>query len=66
MHRFSNDPVISGGVMCWDTLRLFFEIKNALAASAKDGGIESLAIDTWGVDYGYIDKNGALMTNPCH
>ncbi len=66
VHRFSNDPVISGGVMCWDTLRLFFEIKNALAASAKDGGIESLAIDTWGVDYGYIDKNGALMTNPCH
>lgn len=66
VHRFSNDPVISGGMMCWDTLRLFFEIKNALAASAKDGGIESLAIDTWGVDYGYIDKNGALMTNPCH
>ena len=66
VHRFSNDPVISGGVMCWDTLRLFFEIKNALAASVKDGGIESLAIDTWGVDYGYIDKNGALMTNPCH
>ena len=66
VHRFSNDPVISGGVMCWDSLRLFFEIKNALASSAKDGGIESLAIDTWGVDYGYIDKNGALMTNPCH
>lgn len=66
VHRYSNDPVTCGGVMCWDTLRLFYEIKVSLAAAAADGGIESVAIDTWGVDYGYIDKNGALMTNPCH
>ena len=66
VHRFSNDPVIASGVMSWDILRLFFETKAALAAAAAAGGVTSAAIDTWGVDYGYIDRNGMLMTNPCH
>lgn len=66
VHRFSNDPVIASGMMSWDVLRLFFETKAALAAAAAAGGVISAAIDTWGVDYGYIDRNGMLMANPCH
>lgn len=66
VHRFSNDPVICAGMMSWDVLRLFYEAKAALAASTALGQITSAAIDTWGVDYGYIDKNGMLMANPAH
>ena len=65
IHRFSNDPVMSPSGFTWDTLRLLFEIKTAiLNCSHEVGKIDSLGIDTWGVDYGYIDKAGALISNP--
>ena len=37
VHRFSNDPVIVGGTMYWDVLRLFFEIKQSLIKSKVYG-----------------------------
>ena len=52
LHRFSNDPVILNGTMYWDVLRLFFEIKQGLIKAKKCGKIESIGIDTWGVDFG--------------
>ena len=66
LHRFSNDPVILNGTMYWDTLRLFFEIKQGLIKAKKCGKIESIGIDTWGVDFGLIDKDGRLLENPVH
>lgn len=65
IHRFSNDPVILGGTMYWDVLRLFHEIKQSLI-KAKPYDVESVAIDTWGVDFGLIDKDGRLIDNPVH
>lgn len=65
IHRFSNDPVILGGTMYWDVLRLFHEIKQSLI-KAKPYGVESVAIDTWGVDFGLIDRDGRLLENPVH
>ena len=65
-NRFSNDPVILNGTMYWDTLRLFFEIKQGLIKAKKCGKIESIGIDTWGVDFGLIDKDGRLLENPVH
>ena len=56
IHRFSNDPVSMPGGFFWDTLRLLFEIKTAILKSSHAGGIDSVGIDTWGVDYGYLDK----------
>ena len=64
IHRFSNDPVMMPGGFFWDTLRLLFEIKTAILKSSHAGGIDSVGIDTWGVDYGYLDKTGALLSNP--
>ncbi len=66
-HRFSNDPVFVNGRFTWDILRIFFEIKNSITKTVIDrDNISSMGIDTWGVDYGLLDKNGRLMANPTH
>ena len=66
IHRFSNDPVMTVGGFFWDTYRLLHEIKTAVLASSADGGAETLAVDTWGCDYGYLDRKGVLLSNPYH
>ncbi len=65
-HRFSNDLVGIGDNLYWDVLRLFFEIKSGLNKTATMGhsDIASIGIDTWGVDYGLLDKEGRLLSNP--
>ncbi|MBQ7822530.1 MAG: rhamnulokinase [Clostridia bacterium] len=67
-HRFPNEPVMLNGNFTWDTVRIFHEIKQALnkCATSDDRDIKTIGIDTWGVDYGLIDKNGRLMSNPMH
>ncbi|MGN1446030.1 MAG: rhamnulokinase [Eubacteriales bacterium] len=66
-HRFSNDPVFVNGRFTWDILRIFFEIKNSITKTVIEGDdVSSVGIDTWGVDYGLLDKNGRLMANPTH
>ena len=66
IHRFSNDPVMMHGGFFWDAPRLLHEIKAAILAASHEGGAVSLGIDTWGVDYGYLDKSGVLLSNPYH
>jgi rhamnulokinase len=67
IHRFPNQPVQVGNHMHWDILRLFYEIKQGiLKAHQADYKIESIAIDSWAVDFGLIDKNGELLANPYH
>src|SRR5665647_1305911 len=67
VHRFENIPVYANGILYWDFLRLFSELKSGiLAASKKYKDIVSLGIDTWGVDFGLLDKNGRLIANLEH
>ncbi len=67
LHRFSNDPVMLAGRFTWDTPRLFFEVKQALLKAKQEGlEIDAMGIDTWGVDFGLLDKNGNLMSMPVH
>lgn len=68
MHRFSNDPVEAAGVFQWDILRLFFEIKQGILNCVNNGekDIDSIGIDTWGVDVGFLDDKGRLLANPVH
>ena len=67
IHRFSNDPVDMAGRLHWDLPRLLFEIKRALNKAALENvEITSMGIDTWGVDYGLLDKNGHVQDNPVH
>jgi len=68
LHRFPNDPVEIGEHLYWDVLRLFWEMQQALIkfANQESGPLSSIGIDTWGVDYGLLDRQGDLLGNPYH
>lgn len=66
VHRFSNDPVKINGTVYWDVQRLFFEIKQGILKAKEAGGFDSIGIDTWGVDFGLLRKDGTLVENPVH
>ena len=58
IYRFENGIVDVDGTLCWDIDHLFTEIKNGLKECKKLGKIpETVAIDTWGVDYVLLDKD---------
>lgn len=67
IHRFANDPVQAGGRLHWDILRLYHEIKQGLLRAKLAGSVpKSIAIDSWGVDFGLLGSNGELLGNPYH
>ncbi|MBR0366943.1 MAG: rhamnulokinase, partial [Clostridia bacterium] len=67
IHRFSNDPVMLCGRFVWDVPRLVYEMKQALLKLSRTGlRVDAIGIDTWGVDFGMLDKNGHLLGLPVH
>ncbi|MFW5996765.1 MAG: rhamnulokinase, partial [Lentisphaeria bacterium] len=66
IHKFENGGELVSGEYYWDILKLLHEIKVAINKAAKktDGNLLSLGIDTWGVDYGLLDKSDRLLANP--
>lgn len=67
VHRFANEPVTFANHLQWDILRLSHEVKQALLKCKNSSeNIESIGVDTWGVDYGLLDDNGELLGNPYH
>lgn len=65
VYRFQNRQIRLGGHVYWDFLSLFQEMKNGIRLAAQKGyNIRSMGIDTWGVDFGLIDKQGNLLGNP--
>ena len=65
VHRFPNRQVLAGGRLYWDFLALFEEMKTGLRKTFRQfDDIASIGIDTWGVDFGLIDKRGRLLGNP--
>ena len=67
VHRFENRPVFVNDILYWDILRLFSEIKIGICKSVqKNSKILSIGIDMWGNDFGIIDKEGNLISNPVH
>ena len=63
--RFPNHIIETGGHFFWDIYALYNEIINGLKVVAKEGiTIQSIGIDTWGVDFVFIGKDGGLLRNP--
>lgn len=66
LHRFENNYIVRDGVSQWDLPYLLDQLKRGFAAfrDAGAGDLDCFGIDTWGVDYGLLDKNGRLLGNP--
>ncbi|MFN3650699.1 MAG: rhamnulokinase [Armatimonadota bacterium] len=68
-HRFPHGPIPlprAGGVTyCWDAVLLWSEVLSGLRkAGHEHGRVESVGVDTWGVDFGLLDRQGGLLANP--
>lgn len=64
VYRFSNGVTQSGGHLVWDINALAENVVNGIkAAFEKYSKIDSLAIDTWGVDY--VLMKGSAPVFPC-
>src|SRR5437016_1351594 len=68
VHRFPNGPVRTLDTLHWDVLRLYGEMLAALRRCAAEpyGGIDSVGVDTWGVDFALLGRDGTLLGNPRH
>ncbi|MBB4912182.1 rhamnulokinase [Actinophytocola algeriensis] len=63
VHRFPNRPVRAGRTLHWDILALYQGVLDGLRAA---GPVDGIGIDSWAVDYGLLDADGALLGNPVH
>lgn len=63
IHRFDNIPKEVDGHICHDVDMIFSEIKTAID---KAGKVDSIAFDTWGVDYALLDEDGNIIHEPYH
>lgn len=65
IHRFDNRLVTVCGHAYWDVLSLYAEMVEGLRKAVESGyHIDSIGIDTWGVDFGFIDRHGKLLGTP--
>jgi rhamnulokinase len=66
-HRFPNGAVRTLDALHWDVLRLYGEMLAGLRrCQAEKGGVDSLGVDTWGVDFALLGRGGTLLGNPRH
>src|SRR5437016_8326861 len=68
LHRFPNVAVRAAGTLHWDALRLHEGVLEGLRLAAREAGgsIDSVAVDTWGIDFALLDRAGRLVGNPVH
>lgn len=70
--RFPNVPVTAPGpggrpTLYWDVLSLWSGVQEGLASAARRlGPLTSIGVDSWAVDHGLVDADGALLGNPVH
>ncbi len=66
VHRFWNGAIRVGGHIHWDVLGLYRGILDGIRTAGRMGHLDSIGIDSWGVDYGLLDADGTLLSNPLH
>ena len=50
--------------LVWDFIRFWHEIKEGIRIASRKGKLEAVGVDTWGVDFALLDKNGLLIASP--
>ncbi len=68
-HRFQYAPRRVAGHLRWDLAALLEGIREGLrrapsVASELGGRLQSVGVDSWGVDYGLVDDAGRLLEEP--
>jgi rhamnulokinase len=68
VHRFPNSGVLIGDSLHWDVPRLWDEMLKGLNLAGERAGnsLESIGLDTWGVDFGLLADDDTLIGNPYH
>lgn len=67
VHRFPNTPVDSPQGLRWDAPGLRQALSTGLEhARSLAPQLDSVGVDTWGVDYALLDHQGELLSNPYH
>ncbi|HEV3146156.1 MAG TPA: rhamnulokinase family protein [Gemmataceae bacterium] len=67
VHRFPNTPAATLDTLHWDVLNLYNEMLTAMRKCAANlGGVDSMGVDTWGVDFALLGRDGSLLANPRH
>jgi rhamnulokinase len=65
-HRFANEPVSRGNSLHWDVEQLRRDVLDGLRSAGQDAPIDSVAVDSWAVDFGLLDAKGELVALPRH
>ncbi|MFC3999016.1 rhamnulokinase family protein [Nocardiopsis sediminis] len=65
VHRFPNRPLRLPSGLHWDVTGLYRGVLDGLRAAAAHAP-GSVGIDAWAVDYGLLDRSGALLGLPFH
>ena len=63
-YRFLNEPTRSAGRLRWNITGLFQDALNGLRAVEER--VDSVAVDSWGVDFGLLDSRDRLIEEPVH
>ena len=65
VHRFPNQPVMLRGHRFWNMLGLWNDVLDGLSKASKlVGRLDSVGVDTWGIDYGLVDRQGFPLSQP--
>ena len=65
VYRFPSGIIELNGKYYWDILAIYDHFRKCLAKLGQEGvRIDSIGIDTWGVDFGFVADDGSLLGNP--
>jgi rhamnulokinase len=62
VHRFTNEPVTVDGTLRWNFDALMENIRRGIELAGD--GLRGVGVDTWGVDFGLLDKEGKVVETP--
>lgn len=68
IHRFPTEGLVMLGTRQWDLARIYQEMVQGLAVCARERTkeLDGIAVDTWGVDFGLVARDGSVLGNPVH